>query len=82
MPNWFEEVFISSKIKNTVPWTYLLSMISMVKKLLEHLMKKNCKRLIKNNSAGFPQDFKTQKLGDLRVFKEKIHCFEEIFWQK
>ena len=25
--------------------------------------------------AGFPQDFKTQKLGDLRGFEEKIHCF-------
>ena len=22
MPNWSEEIFISSKIKNTVPWTY------------------------------------------------------------
>ena len=25
--------------------------------------------------SGFPQDFKTQKLEDLRVFEEKIH-----FW--
>ena len=24
-PNWSEEVFIISKIKNTVPWTYVLS---------------------------------------------------------
>ena len=24
MPNWFEEAFISSKIKNTVPWTYII----------------------------------------------------------
>ena len=23
MPNWSEEVFIISKIKNTVPWTYI-----------------------------------------------------------
>ena len=23
-PNWSEEVFISSKIKNTVPWTYVI----------------------------------------------------------
>ena len=28
---------------------HMLLMISMVKKLLEHFMKKNCKRLIKNN---------------------------------
>ena len=47
-PNWSEEVFVVSKIKNTVPWTMLL-MISMVKKLLEHFTKNNCKRLMKKN---------------------------------
>ena len=25
MPNWSEEVFIISKIKNTVPWTYVIN---------------------------------------------------------
>ena len=25
MPNWSEEVFIISKIKNTVPWTYVVN---------------------------------------------------------
>ena len=25
MPNWSEEVFISSKIKNAVPWTYVIN---------------------------------------------------------
>ena len=25
MPNWSEEVFISSKIKNSVPWTYIIN---------------------------------------------------------
>ena len=25
MPNWSEEVFISSKTKNTVPWTYIIN---------------------------------------------------------
>ena len=24
-PNWLEEVFVISKIKNTVPWTYVIS---------------------------------------------------------
>ena len=24
MPNWSEEIFIFKKIKNTVPWTYVL----------------------------------------------------------
>ena len=44
MPNWSEEVFIVSKIKNTVPWTYVTyDMISMVKKFKDHFMKKNFK---------------------------------------
>ena len=25
MPNWSQEIFISKKIKNTVPWTYVLN---------------------------------------------------------
>ena len=25
MPNWSEEIFIIKKIKNTVPWTYLIN---------------------------------------------------------
>ena len=25
MPNWLEETFVISKIKNTVPWTYVVS---------------------------------------------------------
>ena len=28
MPNWSEEIFIIKKIKNTVPWTYVLNDIS------------------------------------------------------
>ena len=28
IPNWSEEVFISSKIKNTVPWTYAINDLS------------------------------------------------------
>ena len=46
MPNWSEEVFVVNKIKNTV-YGHMLLMILMVKKLQEHFMKKNCKRLIK-----------------------------------
>ena len=48
MTNWSEKVFLVSKIKNTVPWAYVI-MILIVKKLLEHFMKKNYKRLIKKN---------------------------------
>ena len=25
VPNWFEEVFVIKKVKNTVPWTYVIS---------------------------------------------------------
>ena len=27
-PNWSEEVFVVSEIKNTVPWTYLINYLS------------------------------------------------------
>ena len=47
-PNWSEEVFVISKTKNTVPWTYVINDLN-GEKLLEHFMKKNWKRLIKNN---------------------------------
>ena len=40
-PIWSEEVFVISKIKDTVPW--ILLMILRVKKLVEHFMRKNCK---------------------------------------
>ena len=47
-PNWSEEVFVIKKVKNTVPWTYVINDL-MVMKLLEHSMKKNYKRLINKN---------------------------------
>ena len=25
MPNWSEEIFVASKIKNAVPWTYVIN---------------------------------------------------------
>ena len=44
-PNWSEEIFVIKKVKNAVPWTYVF-MVSMVKKLLEHFMKKSYERPI------------------------------------
>ena len=41
--NWSEEVFLIKKIKMQFHG-HMLLMILMVKKLLEHFMKKNCKR--------------------------------------
>ena len=55
MANWFEEIFAINEIKNTVLWTYVINdlnetlVILLVKKLLEHFMKKNYKKLIKKN---------------------------------
>ena len=48
MPNWSEEVFIISKIKNTVPWTYVINDLN-GEEITERFMKKNCRRLIKKN---------------------------------
>ena len=42
-PNWSAEILVIKEIKNAVH-EYMLLMILMVKKLLEHFMKKNCKR--------------------------------------
>ena len=48
-PNWSEEIFLVSKIKNIVPWTYVISDLKTVKKVLVLFMKKNCKKLIRKN---------------------------------
>ena len=40
MPNWSEEFFFISKMKNTVPWTYVINDLN-GEKILEHFMKKN-----------------------------------------
>ena len=44
--NVFEEDFVIRKVKNTVPW-HMLLMIVMVKKLLEHFMKKINQRMFR-----------------------------------
>ena len=51
-PNWSEEAFAVKKIQNMLLLIligHMLLLILMVKKLLEHFMKKNCKRLINKN---------------------------------
>ena len=47
-PNWSEEVFAVSKIKIQFHG-HIFLMTSRTKKLLEHFMKKNCRRLTKKN---------------------------------
>ena len=46
--NWSEEVFVVSKIKNTVPWIYMISDLN-GEPLLEVFTKNNFKKLIKKN---------------------------------
>ena len=45
-PNWFEEVSVIKKVKKIQFLGHILLMILMVKKLLEHFLKKDYKRLI------------------------------------
>ena len=42
MPNWSEEVFVASKIKNTVPWTYVINDINGEEIIGTFYEKKNC----------------------------------------
>ena len=42
VPNWSEEVYVITKTKNTVPWTYVTSILKANK-----LLKKYCKKQIK-----------------------------------
>ena len=51
--NWSEEVFVVSKIKNKVPWTYVISDLN--GELLEDFIKKNCKKTSQ-------EKFRTEKL--------------------
>ena len=46
-PNLSEKVFVVTKVKNTVG--HMLLVILMVKILLEHFMRKNCRKQIKKN---------------------------------
>ena len=48
-PNWSEEFFIISKIKNTVPWTYVISELN-GEEISGTFYEKNCRRQIKTNS--------------------------------
>ena len=49
MPNWSEEIFIIKKIKNTVPWTFVITDLN-VEEIIGKFMKMKCKAQVKNNS--------------------------------
>ena len=45
-PNWSEKVFVITKFKNTVPWTYVINNLR-GKEIAGMFTKKNCKRQFK-----------------------------------
>ena len=47
-PSWSEEVFVVSKIKNTVPWTYVVNDLN-CEEITGSFYEKNCKKLVKKN---------------------------------
>ena len=67
MPNWSEEVFIISKIKNTVPWTYVINDLNgeeIIGKFYE-------KELQKTNQKGFRIEKVIKRKGDKLYVKWK-----------
>ena len=44
--NWSEEVFMAEKVKNFVPWTYVICDLKG-----EKIMKKSCKRHVRQNAG-------------------------------
>ena len=49
MPSWSEEIFIISKIKNTVPWTYIINDLNCEEIIGTFYEKEDYRRLIKKN---------------------------------
>ena len=48
MPNWSEEAFIINKIKNAVPWTYVINNL-IGEKIIGTFYEKGLQGLIKKN---------------------------------
>ena len=47
-PNYSEKAFVIKKVKNTVPWAYVINDLN-AKNLSKPFMKKNCRKKIKKN---------------------------------
>ena len=47
-PNWSEEVFVISKIKNTVRWNYVIRDLN-GEEITGSFYEKDCKKLVKKN---------------------------------
>ena len=69
-PNWSEEVFVIKEVK-ILFHRHMLLMISMLKKLLEHFMKKNYEKQI-NKDLGFKKSLKEKEINYMSSGKDKI----------
>ena len=67
MPNWSEEVFISRKIKNTAPWTYVINGLN-GEEIIGTIYEKE---LQKNNQKEFRIEKVLKKKGDKLYVKWK-----------
>ena len=56
-PNWSEEVFVIKKVKNTVPWTYVINDLN-GDEIIGTFMKKNYKRRIQKRNVIKKKDDK------------------------
>ena len=48
IPNWSEEVFVITKVKNTVPWIYAINDLN-GEEIVGNFTKRNCKNQIKKS---------------------------------
>ena len=67
-PNWSEEVFVVSKIKNTVPWTYVINDLNgeeIIRTFYE-------KELQKTNQQEFRREEVIKRKGDKLCQMEKL----------
>ena len=68
MPNWSEEVCISSKIENTVPWTYIINDL-----IGEEIIGTFYKELQKTNQKEFRIEKVLKKRCDKLYVKWKVY---------
>ena len=68
-PNWSEEVFVIKKVKNTVPWTYIINDLS-DKEIIGTFYEKE---LQKSNQKEFRIENVIRKKGDKLYVKWKGH---------
>ena len=68
MPNWSEEVFVVSKIKNTVPWIYVINDIN-GEEIAGTLYEKE---LQKTNQKEFRIEKVIERKGDISYVKWKV----------